>query len=318
MDRSFIGARGVATVLVALLVAACGGAAATPTPAPPTAPPSAAAPSASAAATAGSSGPASLEALDSVMAGVVITVTWAGPNGQGDYVTIVKAGTAAWSNEDYFYTNERNPGELTVPSTDGAYELWYISGADKTVLARRPLTVTPFVGTVTGPDSVVANTEFEVAWTGPNGPGDYVTIVKAGVPAWTNEDYFYTHEGSPGKLLAPLEAGAYELLYITGSDVIVHVRVPIAVTAASATVDGPDDVARGAQFEVSWTGPNGPGDFVTIVSKGAEPTAYLGYVYTSAGSPGTLTAPDEGGDYELRYVTGTGSVVLASVPIVVK
>jgi len=317
MNRTSRGARGAVALAVALVVGACGGGSATPTPAPATTPPgSAGAPSA--AATQGATGPASLEAPDTVGAGIYLDVTWTGPNGPGDYVTIVTAGTTEWTNQDYFYTTDGSPGHLIVPSIDGAYELWYISGADKTILARRPLTVTPFTGDLTGPAEVVANTEFEVSWTGPNGPGDYVTIVKAGTARWTNEDYFYTADGPTGRLLAPLEAGAYELLYAIGSDGTIHVRRPITVTAASATLSGPEDVVQGASFEVTWTGPNGPGDYVTIVAAGAEQWTNEPYFYTRDGNPGTLTAPDDSGDYELWYVVGQGAVTIASVPITVK
>lgn len=318
MNRMSIGARCAAALTVTLVVAGCGGGPpASPTPAPATLV-SAAPPSASSTPTQAATGPVSLEALDTVMAGVELEVTWTGPNGPGDYVTIVTAGTTAWTNEDYFYTTEGSPGRLAVPSSDGQYELWYISGADKTILAVRSLTVTPFVGDLLGPDSVVANTEFQVTWNGPNGRGDYVTIVAAGATRWTNEDYFYTTEGSPGTLLAPLEAGAYEIWYVIGSDATVQARRPITVTAAVATLDGPDDIAHGAEFEVTWTGPNGPGDYVTIVAAGAERWTDEPYFYTHDGNPGTLTAPDESGDHELWYVTGQGSVVIESVPIQVK
>jgi Ca-activated chloride channel family protein len=320
MIRTSSGARGAGTLTVLILVAACGGGSvASPTPPPLTAPPpSAAPPSATAVPTDAATGPASLTALDSVQAGVELEVTWTGPNAAGDYVTIVKAGTTAWTNEDYFYTTEGSPAHLNVPSADGAYELWYVSGADKTILSRRPLTVTPFEGDLLGPDEVGANTEFEVAWNGPNGTGDYVTIVKAGATKWTNEDYFYTTEGSPSKLLAPVEAGAYELWYVIGSDSTIQARRPITVKAATATLEGPKDVARGASFEVTWTGPNGPGDYVTILAKGTTDWTNEDYFYTRDGNPGTLAAPDASGDYQLVYITGQGEVVLVSVAIMVK
>lgn len=320
MNRMSIGVRCAAALSVALVVAGCGGGPpATATPMPPTPPPSSVAPpAASVAPTQGVTGPATLTAPDTVGAGVELGVTWTGPNGPGDYVTIVAAGTTAWTNEDYFYTTEGSPGKLNVPSSDGQYELWYLSGADKTILARRSLTVAPFSGDVLGPESVVANTEFDVAWEGPNGRLDYVTIVEAGATTWTNEDYFYTADGPSGTLLAPLEPGAYELWYVIGSDRTVQVKKPITVTAASATLEGPDTVAKGAQFEVTWTGPNGPGDFVTIVAKGADASAYLSYFYTHDGNPGTLTAPDKPGDYELRYLAGQADVVMESIPIGVK
>src|SRR5689334_12825435 len=39
----------------------------------------------------------------------------------------------------------------------------------------------------------------------------------------------------------------------------------------------------GSTVTVRWTGPNGPGDFVTVVPKGAAPFQYLDYKPTSDG-----------------------------------
>jgi len=92
-------------------------------------------------------------------------------------------------------------------------------------------------------------------------------------------------------------------------------RRPITVTAATATLDAPKSVAHGASFQVTWTGPDGPGDYVTIVPVGAAQGTYLEYFYTYVGSPGTLKAPDQAGDYEVWYVTGQQEVVLQRFPI---
>lgn len=309
-------------VATALLVAACGGSAATPTAAPPTAAPVTQAPPASTvpatatpAATNSSTGAPALNAAAEVAAGTEFEVEWTGPNGSGDYITIVKLGTTAWSTEDYHNTSYGSPATLLAPSETGAYELWYVKNQDKSILARRPIQVLAFVGSLDAPGSVQANTEFDVTWTGPNGPGDYVTIVRVGATVWTNEDYFNTSYGNPAKLLAPVAAGAYELWYVTGTDRVIQVRRPITITATAATLQAPNDVTKGATFEVTWTGPNGPGDYITIVPAGSPPNTYLSYFNTNAGSPGTLTAPTDPGIYEVWYVIGQDKSVLASRPI---
>jgi Ca-activated chloride channel family protein len=306
-----------------ILVAACGGGgAATPTPAvtpaPTAAPTAAETPGATVTATNPSTGEPSLSAPAEIGGGTEFEVSWTGPNALNDYVTIVQAGVTKWTNEDYFNTNGGTPQKLNAPTVPGDYELWYVSGADSKILFRLPIKILAFVGSLTAADAVEANREFDVAWTGPNGSGDYVTIVKLGATQWTNEDYFNTNGGTPQKLLAPVEPGAYEIWYVTGLDRKIQVRRPVTVTPTTATLDAPGTVSKGAQFQVSWTGPNGPGDYVTIVAAGSAPGAYLSYFNANGGTPGTLTAPDAAGNYEVWYVAGQRPTVLAKRPIQVK
>lgn len=89
-----------------------------------------------------------------------------------------------------------------------------------------------------------------------------------------------------------------------------------------ATLTGPARVTAGAEFQVSWTGPNNAEDFVTIVLKDAPPTAYASHANTKLGAALTLTAPMDatGSDaakagYELRYVTGKSRTLLGRAPI---
>jgi Ca-activated chloride channel family protein len=305
-----------------LLVAACGGGAATPTPPAAsvvvTPPPSGGAPTTAPVATRTSTGEPALDAPAGVGAGATFEVIWTGPNEQSDYVTIVKLGATQWTDEDYFNTTAGSPGKLLASTEPGDYELWYVAGASKEILARRPIKILAFVGSLDAAASTEANKEFEVSWTGPNGPGDYITIVKMGATQWTNEDYFNSSAGNPGTLLAPLDAGPYELWYVTGTDRVIQVRRPITVTATSATLDASAEVSKGAAFQVSWTGPNGPSDYVTIVPAGSPPSTFLSYFTTNSGSPGTLTAPNDTGNYEIWYVVGQNRVTLATRPIRVR
>jgi Ca-activated chloride channel family protein len=212
-----------------------------------------------------------------------------------------------------------DPGEdaLVAPIQDGAYALWYVDGVTETVLARREIRVTPFEGALGGPAEVEAGTNFEVAWNGPDGPGDYVTIVAVGTSKWTNESYFDTGAGNPGTLVAPIESGAYELWYVTGADGATMATRPITVIPYVVTLDAPDQVQKGATFEVAWTGPNGPQDYITIVPDGSAEGTYLDYRYTANGSPVTLTAPTTAGNYEIWYASDRVDGTFGSISIVV-
>lgn len=259
-------------------------------------------------------GPASMVAPDSIPANTVFNVDWIGPNNTGDYISIILASKKKWSGEPYFYTYGGTPRQLQSSTTPGAYEIRYINGANKKVLARRPITVTNFVGSLDGPSSVAAGTEFQVAWTGPASPGDFVTIAHVGATQWTDESFFYLNLTHVGTLAAPLTAGSYELWYVAG-DKTVMLREPITVDALQASVSGPSSAAHGANFSVTWTGPDATGDFITIVALGAPENSYLSYAYTQYGNPATLTAPTAPGQYELRYVYGSSRETLAVATI---
>ena len=335
----------LAAVLAALIVGACTGSAApsqgadvapssAATAAPPTASPSAAPTAAqtpSPAATPASpspeptsspsspaTGPATLSGPASVEAGAGFPVDWTGPNAPGDYVTIVPAGTTAWTDQSYFYTTAGSPGTLVAPPDDGAHVLWYVSGSDSSVLARVAIAVTPFEGSFSAPASIVAGTAFKVGWKGPNGPQDYVTIVRKGTKHWTNESFFNTISGNPGQLVAPLKAGAYQLWYVAGAKAKVKARQAITVKPYELTLEAPDTVPPGAPFQVTWTGPNGPSDYITIVPAGSKAGTYTSYAYTSTGNPVTINAPAQPGKYEIWYASDRVSGTFGKRPIEVK
>lgn len=266
---------------------------------------------------AGPGGEPGVEGPAEVEAGAEFEVSWTGPDDQGDYIAIVPEGATEWTNADpWFYTANANPGTMIAPTADGEFELWYVAGEDEEVLARSPITVTPFSGALLAPDEVPAGEEFEVAWNGPDGPGDYVTIVAEGTDRWSNESYFYTSVGDPGTLIAPIEAGDYEIWYVTADGETQETR-PITVAELEISLDAPDSVAAGADFEVEWTGPDGPSDYITIVPAGSAEGAYLDYAYTSAGNPAELTAPEEPGAYEIWYASDRVEGTFESIPIVV-
>jgi hypothetical protein len=144
-------------VAVVLLVSACGGGGQASTqPAATASPSTAASASAGASASTGPTGAATLDAPQEVSGGTEFQVAWTGPNAAKDYVTIVLASATKWTAEPYFYTHNGTPGKLVAPVVEGAYALWYVSGADDTILTRKAIRVTPFVGTVQGPGQVQA------------------------------------------------------------------------------------------------------------------------------------------------------------------
>jgi Ca-activated chloride channel family protein len=263
-------------------------------------------------------GDATFEFEGDVEAGTEFEVAWTGPDNEGDYITIVPAGSREGTYADYFNTADGSPGILSAPTTFGDHEIRYIDGATSATVASVPIAVAGRVITLELPVTVAAGTEFEVSWEAIGAPGDYITIVPAASPDGSYESYFDITDGPTGTLVAPMAGGDFEIRYVSGLDSATMAASTITVTPLDITIEVPDAVAAGSDFEVTWTGPNGPGDYLTIVPVDADDAAYLDYAYTTEGSPLTLTAPEEPGDYEVRYRTDRLGGVFATAEITVE
>jgi Ca-activated chloride channel homolog len=76
----------------------------------------------------------------------------------------------------------------------------------------------------------------------------------------------------PAQLTAPLTPGNYEVRYVTAG-VTVLTRIPMTVTAVAVSIEKPESVVAGVQFELGWQGPNNSGDWLTIVNPDAAAQA---------------------------------------------
>lgn len=262
---------------------------------------------------------ARIEAPAEVPAGSAFGFSWQGPAAVDDYLTIVPAAAPEGVFAAFVYAQDADPATLLAPIVPGDYEVRYVAG-DGTTLAAAPVVVIAVGTSVSAPASVVAGERFDVSWSGPGGEGDYVTVVPVGNPEGTWTDFVHLSAGgSSVTLVAPGSPGTYEVRYVSGQGDATLASSEIAVTEASATLSGPDSVSAGEWFSVAWTGPGHEGDYITIVPVGADTGAWLSYAYTSEGQVVSLQAPDEPGEYELRYVLeGVTIEVLAGVPITVR
>ena len=196
----------------------------------------------------------------------------------------------------------------TAPATPAAPKA--VAGGEPASASRLPDEVlTP--AKLTAPAEIAAGAAIRVEWSGPDNAGDFVTIVRPDAPASSYANYTDTRRGSPLEIAAPIEAGEWEIRYVTARSKTVLARAPLLVRPIAATILAPDEVVLGTNFAVTWTGPNHAGDYLTIVTKDAPDGRYQNYADTKKGSPLTLTALVETGDAEVRYMSGQGAKVLA-------
>lgn len=261
---------------------------------------------------------ASLHAPDEVAGGATFVVSWEGPANDGDVLTVVPAGAEPAAMLSYAFTSFGNPATLTAPVEPGDYELRYLAAAGGGVLVSRPLRVVASEVAVTAPAEVMGGANVEVTWQGPNGPLDMVVFAPPGAPPETYLSYSFTQFGQTLELVAPVEPGQYEVRYVSGVERRVLASATVNVTPPVVSLRLPAEVAAGAAFTVDWTGPNGAGDFVTIVRAGAPEGDYLSVAFTAWGASLELTAPEEPGGYEVRYVSGAARKTLESVPVTVR
>lgn len=260
---------------------------------------------------------ATLEAPAGVVLGSEFAVVWTGPDNQNDYITIVPVGTPDEKYGDYADTSTGSSVTLTAPIEMGDAEVRYVTGQGHKVLARRPIRVVAAEVSLSASGEAVAGTTIEVVWTGPDNRGDYITVVPADMADGRYGNYTNTSAGSPLKLLVPIMAGDAELRYVTGQGGKVLARRAIKIVAADVALEAAAQCVAGGEVSVTWTGPDNPGDYITLVPKGTADGQYAGYQNTSAGSPLTVKSPKEAGEAELRYMTGQGGKVLARQAITV-
>lgn len=259
---------------------------------------------------------------------VTVTLTAGGkPAPGGASVSFVdSAGKAsALSAVDGEYRASLPPGSYTARVQSAGAEALSFGGLAVTVagpnrfsfdtapLGSVTLTVTPLPPT--------AGAQVTVSYSGaPAGDKNWVTVVPRSEPDTAYLDWKYAPGASGSLSLAVPDSESemearYALTNPDGSTRVVGRSAPFTPRRVAASLSAPDSAVAGSAVQVSWTGPNNAGDYVTVVPKGAAPTAYLNYAYTRDGTPLTLTTPPDPGDYELRYNNEQSGRVLASRPL---
>jgi methionine-rich copper-binding protein CopC len=172
--------------------------------------------------------------------------------------------------------------------------------------------------TLSAPAQANADSPLTITLDGVDNPRDFVTIVSASAAEGHYDTYAYTSNGNSVELFAPLEPGDYEIRWLAAeSPYATRARHTLKVVAVSASVTAPASAAIASTISIEWQGPNHPRDFITMVPAGSAEGSYDAYTYTSKGSPLTLTAPTQPGNYEIRYLSGRGYKTLGRTAIAI-
>ena len=166
------------------------------------------------------------------------------------------------------------------------------------------------------PKEVELGSTFDFTTKGDIEKSSFLTIVPPTAEDGVYENYTYIYEPRTYQLEAPTKAGEWELrLMGPNSPYPTLWRQSITVVPSEVELTAPENVAAGAKVEVQWSGPNNPEDYIAIGDVASDGRAYITYAYTSQGSPLTVTAPEQPGNYLVKYFIGKSNFVLASKPL---
>lgn len=248
-----------------------------------------------------------------------LTVGFTGPKDADDYIALVNAEGAervhAWVRD----AGPEDTVTLQLPGDVGAYRLRYLSPRrPSTLLAERPIQLTPADAAIEAPDQVPAGGQIVLKTRGPTGTRHWVGVAEKGAPLGQHLAYDWIGATHPAerKLQAPSTPGDYELRYVLDNAETLLLSRPLKVVDGGQGLRGPAEVMAGNPIAVQLANPIDGGHWVGVAPAGSEPYQHLSYAWVEAGqSDYTLAAPVQPGDYELRYVLVGPERVSARQPL---
>lgn len=262
----------------------------------------------------------SITAPEEAIAGSMIKVTWNGPANKGDFLTIVSryANEGTYSKASYAQRGQETL-DIQVPMETGESEIRYLAGGDRRTLARVPLQVNAAEIVLNAVGEATVGNKIKVEWQGPANNNDFITLVNRSA----GDSYYHrpvqVHRGKPViEVLAPMTPGEMEIRYLAGSNRAVLGRVSLTVKEAEVEMELPESVVVRKPIQIQWNGPQNENDYLTIVPVGSPENQRGPLAYANQGSPITLNGPGEPGEYEVRYISGQGRLILGTAPITIE
>jgi Ca-activated chloride channel family protein len=264
---------------------------------------------------------ATIEAPDTATAGSTIEVSATGPFSEKHWIGFAPKGSGIGVYRDYGRpTGASSTLTLDTPSEPGDYEIRYVLNEAERILVARPISIMAAAASIEAPDSAEAGNEIDVVARGPEGDRHWIGFEPKGSPSGSYRDY--VRPAGPetrARLLAPAEPGDYEIRYVLDESGAIAASRPIRVVDGKASLDAPAQARAGEVIRVRAEGPIGRGShWIGFAPKGSGPSTYRDYGRpTGPVTELDLTAPDEPGDYEIRYVLEGPTRVLIARPITV-
>jgi Ca-activated chloride channel family protein len=245
---------------------------------------------------------AAIDVPESVEISTPMTVTWEGPNLPGDHLMVTGAGGA--SVVACITARSGGPVELVAPAVPGTYTVRYMNAMER-ALARSDIEVYEILATIDFLPHVRSRNEVEVAWTGPAGELDFLSLARPDAEPEVYSEWAPVAEGSPLRLQAPAAAGDYEIRYVRGSDHEILARADLHVVTVDLELKVPPRVRAGERFKIRLRGTTEPGDIIAVAAVEADVRDHLDWVDADGEGSYDLAAPFEPGTYEVRYITSS-------------
>ena len=259
---------------------------------------------------------ASIDAPDSVVAGEKMKLTARGPFGNNHWVGFAPKGSPITSYLKYARpTGPVSELELTPPAEPGEYELRYVLNERERIIASRPISVVASVASVSGPATAMAGDTVSITASGPSDGRHWIGFAPIGSDPGTYRDYVRpSGSTTEATLMAPTEAGEYELRYVLNEREKVVASQPVRVAPAIAKLDVPATVAVGDEISVSFEGPRHARHWIGFVQRGT--LDYLDYKSVPLiGDSVSLRAPEVAGDYDMVFVIDNGAIARSPITV---
>ncbi len=143
----------------------------------------------------------------------IVAVRWWGPAYPLDVITLTAKDSQGADYLDWVSPADGSPARLRMPQEPGDYEIRYLT-AGKDIAATLPLKIGAVAVSIDVPKTARAGGRLRVAWSGPNGPDDFLVLVRKGERFSRHLDFTYVSEGSPTSMAAPNRPGLYQVQYV--------------------------------------------------------------------------------------------------------